>query len=157
MKTLIRKALSALLLLPSLYAAPTLAATDCKDAEKILQNYLQALRAHQLPAIQKVIAPEAVFKIEVLDVSPSKFFTLSREDFLQQLSATWRFSREEKLELSAIRWQATASGCEASFTLKENRLLLETPAGQESQLTLHFKPDGSGWSIALVKGRIKTW
>ncbi|MDQ8037047.1 MAG: hypothetical protein REI12_06460 [Pedobacter sp.] len=132
-------------------------AADCKEAEKSLQTYLQALRAHQLPALQKAVAPDAVFKIEVLDVSPSKFFTLSREDFLQQLNATWRFSRDEKLEVSAIRWQATAGSCEAAFTLKENRLLLETPAGQESQLSLQFKPEATGWIIAQVKGRIKTW
>lgn len=150
------KALKPVFLCISLMTGQAMAA-DCKEAEKILQTYLQALRTHQLPALQKAVSPDAVFKIEVLDLSPSKFFTLSREDFLQQLTATWRFSREEKLEVSAIRWQATAGACEAAFTLKENRLLLETPAGQESQLILQFKPDATGWTVAQVKGRIKTW
>lgn len=148
--------LKLVLLCMSLMTSQAMAA-DCKEAEKSLQAYLQALRAHQLPALQKAVAPDAMFKIEVLDVSPSKFFTLSREDFLQQITATWRFSREEKLEVSAIRWQSTGAGCEATFTLKENRLLLETPAGQESQLSLQFKPEATGWIVAQVKGRIKTW
>lgn len=132
-------------------------ANNCAEADKALQNYLHALCTHQLPAVRKLLDPSAVFKVEWLDSTPSKFFTLSREDYLQQLKATWHFSREDKLAITSVKWQSAGSACEAGFTLTEKRQLLGTEAGQESQLLLHLENGSEGWRITGVKNRIRMW
>jgi hypothetical protein len=130
-------------------------ANGCDEAGKTLQNYLQALRTHQLATVRKLLDPAAVFKVEWLDSTPSKFFTLNREDYLQQLKATWHFAREEKLEITPAQWQATGNACEAAFMLTEKRQLLGTEAGQESQLLLHLEGGNEGWRITGVKSRTR--
>lgn len=130
---------------------------SCAAAAGPLQDYLQALRAHQLDTIRRLLAPSVSMKVEWLESTPSKFFTFSRDDYLQQLKATWHFAREEKLEITAPQWRAMEAACEASFTLTENRKLLDTATGQESQLLLRLENSAAGWHISRIQSRTRTW
>lgn len=144
------------LLLLGLFTTNTQALpAECRGAEQRLQDYLQALRHHQLDSVRALLVPDAVFRVEWLDNTPSRFFTLKRDDYLQQLKATWHFARNEQLEAGNITWQDT--NCTANLTLKESRLILGTATGQESLLTLTLENTSQGWRITRVEARTRTW
>ena len=129
----------------------------CEGAANTLKTWLQALRHHQLDNIRRLLDPALVMKVEWLESTPSKFFSFSREDYLQQLKATWHFSRDEKVDTSTVQWQAAEAMCEARFTLTEKRELLGTAVGQESQLLLRLENTNSRWRISHLQARTRTW
>lgn len=129
----------------------------CKEADKALQAYLKAIRSHQLPAVTSFIETATVFRIEWLDSTPPKFFTLGREDYLQLLKNLWRFGQEEKMDTGPVRWQSSGSSCESAFTLTEKRMLFGNESGQESQLQLRWENTAAGWRITQAKNRARMW
>ncbi|HEX6591538.1 MAG TPA: hypothetical protein VF050_06035 [Moraxellaceae bacterium] len=153
------------LLLPLLlcFASPALAdETDCKAANALLQQFLSGLRAHRLDQVGSLLAKDMAVRVEWLDSEPVKQFTLSREDYLQQMKATWHFGSAETLEAGPVRWQVENTACIALLTVKENRRILDTPTGQENQLRLRLEnlpseKQGNGWRITAINTRTKTW
>lgn len=147
-------------LLPALLALATPALADevdCKPAAGLLQQYLSGLRAHRLDQVGSLLAKDMAVRVEWLDSEPVKQFTLSREDYLQQMKATWHFGSAETIEAGPVRWQAENTACIALLTVKENRRILDTPTGQENQLRLRLENGSSGWRITAINTRTKTW
>lgn len=130
----------------------------CAAAEQGLKEYFQALQQHQLPALQKMLSEVPAIKLEWLDNEPSKHFTLSRENYLQQLEAIWHFGRDEKLTVQDMRWQQPeATRCLAEFRLQEARRIFDTDTGLDSQMQVQLTQRDGRWRITQIHTRTRSW
>lgn len=135
------------------------AAPDRQSGEQLLQHYFTALKQHDLRTLDSLITGNAPFKVEWQDSTPPKHFTMTRHDYLQQVRATWHFGKQEQLDMSKVEWQAVPASkiLLARFRLRENRIILGTATGQESDIELQLSQENGMLKISRIHARTRTW
>lgn len=136
------------------------AGTPARSAgEQLLGRYLAALQRHDLRALDSMIARQAPFEVTWLDSTPPKRFTMTRDDYLQQVRATWHFGSNEKLSMSKTTWLPGPTGGTllARFRLDEQRIILGSTTGQSSDLELMLGHDQGQLRITAIRARTRTW
>lgn len=127
--------------------------------EQLLGRYLAALQRHDLRALDGMITRHAPFEVTWLDSTPPKRFTMTRDDYLQQVKATWHFGSNEKLSMSKTTWLPGPTGGTllARFRLDEQRIILGSTTGQSSDLELVISPEQGQLKITAIRTRTRTW
>lgn len=135
------------------------AAADRQSGEQLLQRYFTALQKHDMRTLDSLITGNAPFKVEWQDSTPPKHFTMTRHDYLQQVKATWHFGKQEQLDMSKVEWQAVPASKSllARFRLRENRIILGTATGQESDIELQLLRENGALKISRIHARTRTW
>ncbi|HCT40262.1 MAG TPA: hypothetical protein DF427_03615 [Moraxellaceae bacterium] len=144
---------------PSPQPSSSPATPDRQSGEQLLQRYFTALQKHDLRALDSMITGNAPFKVEWQDSTPPKHFTMTRHDYLQQVRATWHFGKQEQLDMSKVEWQAVPASKSllARFRLRENRIILGTATGQESDIELQLLRESGVLKISRIHARTRTW
>lgn len=144
---------------PSPQASSSPAAADRQSGEQLLQRYFTALQKHDMRTLDSLITGNAPFKVEWQDSTPPKHFTMTRHDYLQQVRATWHFGKQEQLDMSKVEWQAVPASKSllARFRLRENRIILGTATGQESDIELQLSQENGMLKISRIQARTRTW
>ncbi|MDP2228325.1 MAG: hypothetical protein Q8J78_12705 [Moraxellaceae bacterium] len=128
------------------------------DAERLLTRYADALGRKDADAIAPLISPSANVEVLWLDASPPKRFTLSATDYVQQLRALWKFTRNDRHRFGPREWKAGSNGTlRVRLTHNETRDLLGTPSGQENQLELTLANTADGLRITHIMSSTKMW
>lgn len=127
--------------------------------EQLLKRFMTALQRHDLQALDNMIARNAPFEVTWLDSTPPKRFTMTRDDYLQQLRATWHFSQQEQLLPGKALWLPNPANGTARvrFHLEEKRIILGTATGQASEIELDIAPDQGPLRITGIRTRTRTW
>lgn len=128
-------------------------------AEQALARYMAALQRHDLHTLETLIRQDAPFEVVWLDSTPPKKFSLRRDDYLQQVKATWHFGSNEKLSLGKVSWlpDPTGNALLARFRLEESRIILGNATGQSSDLELVLGPDQGQVRITAIRSRTRMW
>lgn len=153
MKQMPRAFLPVILLLALLACASWAAPPEPAEGEKFLRQYFQLLRQHDMAGLSALIADDSKVEVLFMDSDPPMTFTLAKSDYLQQLKALWRFSREEDYRLGPVRWQPDAGSgmLQASLRETETRLLLESRLRQVNDLELRLSRTAGGLRITGIR------
>ncbi|MCD6061355.1 MAG: hypothetical protein K0S16_1666 [Moraxellaceae bacterium] len=128
------------------------------EGEQLLARFAEALRQKDAAALARLIRPSAPVQILWLDATPAKRFTITGADYVQQMRALWRFSREDRHEFSAVQWRHGSDGrLYARLEHRETRLLQGEASGQDDQLELEMARDSDGLRISRVQAGTKLW
>lgn len=155
-----RPILHALLLLALTNAAQAGEAVDARAAKDWFVQYgaaLDARDARQLAVLLDAQAPVVVQLIQGKD-APLQF-TLTRDEYLQQTRALWRFATAGHHELSEPVFEAQAAdGSRAiTFTQKEQHMLFGTLTQQSSELRVRLVRKDGVLRIAGIEARTVQW
>lgn len=150
MKT-IRILIGSILLLSML---PAVAA----DTKALMERYRQSLDQQDAEGLKRLISPDA--SIRLLLEQPEKeplVLTLTRQEYLQQLRALWRFSETEAYELSDMRAANTNNGESVSFAQHERYQLLGETLNRQSAITLWASDDNDTPLILRIEALTREW
>lgn len=138
-------------------SSPALAdatAPDQQSALRFLDAYYAALKKHDAPRLESMIAPTAPVVVLLRDDDgKEQRFTLSRAEYLQQIRAQWHFSSNESYTVADVAYHAASGNSPALVTLQESesRTILNSPSGQSNQLELSLGEEGGTVRIIAIK------
>lgn len=146
------------LLFVLLVLSPHALATTLADGERLLARYAEALNRKDADTIAALLAPGTRVSVRWLDASPPKQFTLDAADYVQQLRALWKFSRQDRHRFGRITWQQTGDGqWQATFTHQETRQLQGQESGQDSEVRVLLAPRAEGLRIVHIRTDTRLW
>ncbi|MES2919351.1 MAG: DUF4440 domain-containing protein [Pseudomonadota bacterium] len=153
---MIRKFLLALLLLGAGVAHAD-SAPDADSVGQFIDRFYAALRQHNAQRLEAMIAPQAPVVVFLHDDDGVKKFTLSRAEYLQQITSMWHFATQEKYEVQDVRVRPGQGG-RAVVTLdaRESRVILGGSTGQRHQLELRVE-GGGNLRITSITSRTTLW
>lgn len=126
--------------------------------QPFLDSFYAALRQHQAGRLTTMISPRASIIVYLHDDDGEKKFTLSRDDYLQQITSTWHFARNETWDIQHVQIRALPGGkIEVSLDESESRVILDRPTGQQNQLTLQLETADNGLRIACLTSHTSLW
>lgn len=140
-----------LLLLPAFAAA-------APDTETVLERYQQALHQQDSAALERLISPDA--RIRLLLEQPGKaplVLTLTRQEYLQQLRALWRFSESENYEISDTGRNRADGATTVTLTLRERYELFGEALNRHSAMTLWVNGDKVTPPVMRIEAHVREW
>jgi len=140
-----------LLLLPAFAAA-------APDTGTLLERYQHALHQQDSAALERLISPDA--RIRLLLEQPGKAplaLTLTRQEYIQQLRALWRFSESENYEISDTRRASTDGATTMTLTLNEQYELFGEALNRRSDMTLWVNGDNETPEIMRIEAFVREW
>ncbi len=134
-----------------------LAATPA-DGERLLARYAEALNRKDADTIAALLAPGTRVSVRWLDASPPKQFTLDAANYVQQLRALWKFSRQDRHRFGRVAWEQNEDGqWQATFTHQETRQLQGQDSGQDSEVRVLLAPRAEGLRIVHIRTDTRLW
>lgn len=155
-----KSVLHVLLLLVLAGAAQAGDAVDTRAANDWFAQYGAALNARdgaRLASLIDVSVPVVVHLAQ--DKEAPLQFTLTRDEYLQQTRALWRFATEDRYELSKPVFGAPAAdgSLVMSFSQKEQHLLFGTMTHQSSELRVRLRQKNGALRIEGIEARTTQW
>jgi len=114
------------------------ASVSRNDGVRFISEYQSALRNKSLDGLSALIADNARIRIDLDDNNgQQQRFTLSRERFIQQIVALWRFASDQRQDFSNPQYVTSANGTlTLTVTQTEQRRLFGSNTGQKDTLTM---------------------
>lgn len=140
-------------------AVQTTEAVDAKAAATWFAQYRTALNQRDNEHLARLVeaqAPVVVFLAQ--DQATPLRFTLTRDEYLQQTRALWRFSSADSYTLSKPEYEAGADGSlTVVFEQREQHVLFGTPTGQNSVLRVRLARQAGALHAIDINSRTTQW
>lgn len=155
-----KSALPVLLFLVLANTAQAGEALDVRAANDWFAQYGNALNARDATRLAGLFDAQVPVVVHLAqDREQPLQFTLTRDEYLQQVRALWRFATEGRYELSkpALGAPETDGSRIMTFTQKEQHALFGTLTQQSSELRLRLVRKDGGLRIAGIEARTVQW
>lgn len=153
---MIRKFLLALLL--GMGVAHADSVPDASSVQSFIDRFYAALRQHNAPRLEAMIAPQAPVVVFLHEDDGVKKFTLSRAEYLQQITSIWHFATQEKYEVKDLRVRpGQGNGVVVTLDARESREILGASTGQRHQLELRVEGSGGNLRITSIVSHATLW
>lgn len=126
-------------------------ADDTARARAALLQLGQSLQAREAGRVRELLAPEAVVAVTVVEPDSAPTFSFGREEFLQTYTALWRFSSEEKVEMTLRSFNREGDGgWSAVADIRERMRVLGEDYRRESIVTCRVRKRNDRFVIDAV-------
>lgn len=133
-------------------------AVAAADTQALMDSYRESLNQQDTAGLTRLISPDA--GIRLLLEQPGKeplALTLTRQEYLQQLRALWRFSETETYELSDTRHARNGESGTVAFTQLERYQLLGRSLNRQSAITLWVSDSNGHPQITRIEALVREW
>lgn len=128
------------------------------DTAVLMDSYRTALDQQDTDGLAGLISQDAT--VRLLLEQPGKAplaLTLTRQEYLQQMRALWRFSETDTYKLSDARHARAEGAVTVAFTQLERYQLLGESLNRESDITLWIKDINGRALITRIEALVREW
>lgn len=133
-------------------------ASYADDYRELLARYQTALENEDDRALSAMIAVDATIQIRLQQENQEDLqLTLSRDEFVQQLRALWRFSENQSYQQKNTRWHNLQQGARVQLEQTENYQLFGERLVQKSEITLQLSTVDGAARITSIRTTTQQW
>lgn len=133
-------------------------ASYADEYRELLARYQTALNNEDDRALSAMIAVDATIQIRLQQEKQEDLqLTLSRDEFVQQLRALWRFSESQSYQQKNTRWHNFQQGARVLLEQTENYQLFGERLVQKSEIALQLSTVDGAARITSIRTTTQQW
>lgn len=124
-----------------------------RKTQRFIKDFYKALEARDYHKLNTMIADTATINIHLSKMNQG--FSLNKNQYLQQIKATWHFGHDEQYKLSDTKYTLTQAGSSANvqFHVSESRIILDEKLSQEQDLNMELALVDEQLKISSLKAK----